>query len=65
MPNLANLGFITRIPGTLKLVSQVIHASAQWDTWQRLDATTRYQRLSLCHYGMAQTLAGGMVTGLP
>jgi transposase len=52
--NLAKLGFITRIPGTLKLVSQVITQARQWDTWQWLDATTRYQRLSLCHYGMAQ-----------
>jgi transposase len=24
------------------------------DTWQRVDDTTRYHRLDLCHYGMAQ-----------
>ena len=53
-PNLAQLGFITRIPGTLKLVSQVITQALTWDTWQWLDATTRYQRIALCHYGMAQ-----------
>jgi len=53
-PNLAKLGFITRIPGTLKLVSQVITQALTWDTWQWLDATTRYQRIALCHYGMAQ-----------
>ena len=35
---LAKLGFITRIPGTLKLVSQVIGQALTWDTWQRLDA---------------------------
>jgi transposase len=52
--NLAKLGFITRIPGTLKLVSQVITQALTWDTWQCFDATTRYQRISLCHYGMAQ-----------
>jgi transposase len=52
--NLATLGFITRIPGTLKLVSQVITQALKWDTWQCLDATTRYQRIALCHYGMAQ-----------
>ncbi len=52
--NLAKLGFITRIPGTLKLVSQVITQALTWDTWQCLDATTRYQRIALCHYGMAQ-----------
>jgi transposase len=53
-PNLAKLGFITRIPGTLKLVTQVITQALRWDTWQSLDATTRYQRIALCHYGMAQ-----------
>jgi transposase len=53
-PNLAKLGFITRIPGTLKLVTQVITQTLHGDTWQHLDAMTRYQRLELCHYGMAQ-----------
>jgi transposase len=51
---LAKLGFITRIPGTLKLVAQVISQALQGDTWHELDATTRYQGLELCHYGMAQ-----------
>jgi transposase len=51
---LAKLGFITRIPGTLKLVSQVITQVLKQDLWQRLDETTRYHRLELCHYGMAQ-----------
>jgi transposase len=53
-PTLAKLGFITRIPGTLKLVTQVITQALQWDTWQYLNARTRYQRLELCHYRMAQ-----------
>ena len=53
-PHLTHLGFITRIPGTLKLVSQVISQALRWDAWQELDATTRYQRLELGHYGMAQ-----------
>jgi transposase len=52
--NLLTLGFITRIPNTLNLVAQVITQALRWDTWQRLDATTRYQRVELCHYGMAQ-----------
>jgi transposase len=52
--HLKNLGFITRIPNTLKLVAQVITQTLTGDTWQRLDATTRYQRVELCHYGMAQ-----------
>ena len=53
-PTLARLGFITRIPGTLKLVSQVITQALQEDRWHRLDETTRYDSLELCHYGMAQ-----------
>jgi transposase len=53
-PNLAKLRFITRIPGTLKLVTQVIGQALRGDTWQCLDATTRYQPIELCHYGMAQ-----------
>jgi transposase len=52
--SLAKLGFITRIPATLKLVSQVIGQALTWDLWQRLDETTRYHRLELCHYGMPQ-----------
>jgi transposase len=51
---LAKLGFITRIPGTLKLVSQVIAQALQWDKWSRLDEMTRYDGLELCHDGMAQ-----------
>jgi len=38
---LAKLGFITRIPGTLKLVSQVISQALQEDTWHELNDTTR------------------------
>jgi transposase len=53
-PHLAQLGFITRIPATLKLVSTVIGQALQWDTWQTFDERTRYQTLELCHYGMAQ-----------
>ena len=51
---LAKLGFITRIPGTLKLVSQVITQALRGNRWHRLDETTRYYGLELCHYGMAQ-----------
>jgi transposase len=51
---LKTLGFITRIPNTLKLIAQVITQALRWDTWHRLDDTTRYQRIELCHYGMAQ-----------
>jgi len=48
-PNLQKLGFITRIPNTLGAVSQVIAQALTWDTWHRLDATTRYQCIELCH----------------
>ena len=51
---LKQLGFITRIPATLKLVSQVISQALRRATWQSVDDATRYQRLDLCHYGMAQ-----------
>ena len=52
--NLNQLGFITRIPNTLTLVSQVVTQALNGDTWERLDDTTRYHRIELCHYGMAQ-----------
>src|SRR5438094_2621288 len=52
--NLQKLGFITRIPHTIGVVSHVITQALTWDTWQRLDDTTRYQRVELCHAGMAQ-----------
>jgi transposase len=52
--HLKTFGFITRMPGTLKVVSQVIPQALQRDTGQGLDTTTRYQRLALCHDGRAQ-----------
>jgi transposase len=52
--NLKKLGFITRVPGTLKLVTHVIAQALGGETWQSLDETTRYQAIALCHYGMAQ-----------
>jgi len=52
--NLAHLPFITRIPGNLKVVGEVIEQSLSLDTWQAIDDETRYQRVDLCHYGMEQ-----------
>jgi transposase len=52
--SLSQLSFITRIPHTLKRVSQAITQALTWDRWHSLDARTRYHRLELCHYGMAQ-----------
>ena len=52
--HLAQLGFVTRMPATLKVVSQVIRQALQQDTWEPFDDDTRYQPLELCHYGMAQ-----------
>jgi len=51
---LNSLGFITRIPSALKIVSQVIRQALRHDAWQTLDDATCYHRLDLCHYGMAQ-----------
>ncbi len=52
--NLKSLGFITRIPNTLKVVSQVISQALEMGTWQPCDAQTRYQCLELCHFSMEQ-----------
>ena len=52
--HLQSLGFITRIPQTLKVVSQVIRQALEIDTWHRLDEQTGYQRLELCHFGIEQ-----------
>jgi transposase len=52
--HLAKLGFITRIPATLKVVAQVISQALQWNPWQPVDPHTRYQPLALGHYGMVQ-----------
>ncbi len=53
-PTLHALGFITRIPNTIGVVSQVIMQALTWDSWHWLDETTRYQGVELCHDGMAQ-----------
>jgi transposase len=53
-PTLATLGCITRMPGTLTRVSQVLRPALTGDRWQRLDDTTRSCGLALCHDGMAQ-----------
>jgi len=53
-PNLVHLPFITRIPGNLKVVGEVIEQSLSLDTWQSIDDQTRYERVDLCHYGMEQ-----------
>src|SRR5437763_4051671 len=53
-PNLARLPFITRIPETLTVTQQVIEQACAWGEWQPLNETVKYQRVELCHYGMAQ-----------
>jgi transposase len=52
--HLQSLGFITRIPQTLNIVSQVIRQALEMDTWQHLDEQTGYQCLELCHFGIEQ-----------
>ena len=61
-PTLATRGWITRMPGTLKLVAQVITHALTADLWQRLEETTRYHRLEWCPYGRAQR---GLVVASP
>jgi transposase len=53
-PHLKHMGFITRVPSTLSVVSQVIRQALEWETWHPVDDPIRYQRVELCHYGMAQ-----------
>jgi transposase len=52
--HLRHLGFITRIPHTIGSVAEVLTQALALDCGHRLDAHTRYQRLELCHDGMAQ-----------
>jgi hypothetical protein len=58
-PTLAHLGFLPRLPGTLKRVAQGSTPARPWDTWPWLEAPTRSRRLSWCPYGMAQRWRGG------
>ena len=53
-PHRRHLGCITRLPNTIGSVSEAITQALALDSWARLDEATRYQRLELCHYGMAQ-----------
>ena len=52
--NLKKLGFITRIPGPLKLGPQVVRQALTGNPWQRFDETTPYQPSELGPSGMAQ-----------
>jgi len=45
---------MTRIPETLTVTQQVIEQACAWGEWQPLNETVKYQRVELCHYGMAQ-----------
>jgi len=55
-PNLACLPFITRVPGSLNDVSQVIGQALASDQWQPVDdeSSCSYHRVDLCHYGIQQ-----------
>jgi transposase len=44
-PHLKHMGFITRIPNPLGVVSQVIRQALTWDTWHPVDDHIRDQRL--------------------
>jgi len=52
--HLKELPFITRIPNTLKVVSQVITQALAIDRWHDGDVQRRYQCLELCHFGIEQ-----------
>jgi len=52
--NLKALPFITRIPHTLKVVSQVMTQAVEIDTWHDVDEQMRYQCLEFCHFGIEQ-----------
>jgi len=52
--NLKALPFITRIPHTIKVVSQVITQALAIDTWHDVDEQRRYQCLEFCHFGIEQ-----------
>ena len=51
---LATRGLITRIPGPLTLVAQVITPARPRDRWPHRDETTRDDGLECCHDGLAQ-----------
>jgi transposase len=53
-PNLACLPFITRIPGSLNDVDQVIGQALASGQWQPVDDESSYHRVDLCHYGIQQ-----------
>jgi transposase len=48
------LPFITRIPTTRKVVSQVMTPALAIDTWHDVDEQRRYQCLEFCHLGIEQ-----------
>ena len=52
--NLKHCLFITRIPHTIKVVSQVITQALAIDTWHDVDEQRRYQCLEFCHFGIEQ-----------
>ena len=47
--HLQALGFITRLPNTRNLVSQVLTQALRWAPWPPLEAGTHYQRVEVCH----------------
>lgn len=52
--HLARLGYITRIPNSLKLVKQLIAQSWQTDHWLETPDQRHYQGWALGHYGISQ-----------
>lgn len=53
-PNLAQLGYITRIPNTLNITQQVIKQAWEVNEWQTTPDQYHYQCWQLGHYGIDQ-----------
>jgi transposase len=59
-----HLGFLTRMPGTRTLVTQVLPQARRGETWQRREETTRSPPRVLCHDGIQRWLGGGSQASL-
>ena len=52
--NLNQLGFITRIPGTIKEEINIVKECNNNQNWLNLDLENKYQSMSITHYGINQ-----------
>lgn len=52
--NLANLSFITRIPGVLNIEQELIDKALTNNNWRKKDENLKYQVFEICHYDITQ-----------